>query len=174
MVEVTVSVRETDHPDVLSFTCQQSAAEWSAYGEAMRTARGFVITQLDVRAGTDHTGGVTGGLLRQVPTGEILKWVHVAAAQMPPTPQESKPTHEPARPGRAPLSDELLRSVAEAYLRETAPGQERGALRRMAQEFGKPENTVNGWIKKARERGWLGPSTAGRAGAEPGPRLTRA
>jgi transposase len=34
--------------------------------------------------------------------------------------------------------------------------------------------TINNWIARARNEGWLGPAAQGRAGADPGPRLLEA
>lgn len=75
------------------------------------------------------------------------------------------------QPGRAPLPDELLHQVAEGYLAEAAPGRPRGAVKRLAQQLGRSENTVSRWVARARRDGWLGPGRQGHEGAEPGPRL---
>lgn len=76
-----------------------------------------------------------------------------------------------SQPGRAPLPDELLYQVAEGYLAEAAPGKPRGAVKRLAQQLGRSENTVSRWVARARKDGWLGPGRQGHEGAEPGPRL---
>lgn len=68
-------------------------------------------------------------------------------------------------------TDELLERVAIAYLRETEGSRPPGAMRRLAEEFDRPEGTVGSWVKRARALGWLGPTSPGRRGAEPGPRL---
>jgi transposase-like protein len=81
---------------------------------------------------------------------------------------------ERAQPGRAPLPDELLRQVAEGYILENAPGKPRGAVKRLAQQLGRSENTVSRWVARARKDGWLGPGRQGHEGAEPGPRLLAA
>ena len=44
-------------------------------------------------------------------------------------------------------------------------------MKRMAEHFGKPEETMRTWVTRARKDGWLGPSAKGRAGAEPGHKL---
>lgn len=76
-----------------------------------------------------------------------------------------------SQPGRAPLPDELLRQVSEGYIAESAPGKPRGAVKRLAQQLGRSENTVSRWVARARKDGWLGPGRQGHEGAEPGPRL---
>lgn len=81
---------------------------------------------------------------------------------------------EKSQPGRAPLPDALLREVAEGYLLEAGPGQPRGAVKRLAQQLGRSENTVSRWVARARRDGWLGPGRQGHEGAEPGPRLLAA
>lgn len=71
-------------------------------------------------------------------------------------------------------TDELLERVARAYLRETEGGRPPGAMRRLADEFDRPEETVRSWVSRARTLGWLGPTSPGRRGAEPGLRLVAA
>ena len=160
---VHVTVQGTADRDVYDFTVIADSVTPQITGQITRKPKGLVITAMTI-TNTE----ITGHLFRRIRFGEILAAARTKIA--PPTSSPVAPT-EPRRPGRAPLTHELLRSVAEAYLRETAHGQPRGALRRMAAEFGRPEDTVNGWIKRARARGYLGPSVQGRAGAEPGPRL---
>lgn len=75
------------------------------------------------------------------------------------------------RGGPAPLTDERLQRLAEAYLRETAPGMPSRPVVRLAAEFGAPEDTVRTWLARCRKDGWLTASVKGRAGGEPGPRL---
>ena len=117
-----------------------------------------VITSLTVSCTTDtHMGK----LLRRLKLSEM---VQQSAALLPPVTEYVTPTG-PATGGRQMLSDGLLRQVAEAYLREAAPGQPPGAVGRVASEFGRPEETVRKWVARARERGWLGPSRKGRRGA---------
>jgi hypothetical protein len=69
------------------------------------------------------------------------------------------------------FTDELLERVALAYLRESEEGRPPGTMKRLAAEFGRPEETVRSWVVRARALGWLGPARSGRRGAEPGPRL---
>lgn len=78
------------------------------------------------------------------------------------------------QPGRAPLPDELLQQVAEGYLAESGPGKPRGAVKRLAEQLGRPEATVSRWVSRARKDGWLGPGRQGHEGAEPGPKLLAA
>jgi len=124
-----------------------------------------VITSLTVSCTTEHH---MGKLLRRL---KLSQMVPQPAALLTPTTPYAAPTG-PATGGRQMLSDDLMRRVAEAYLREAAPGQPPGAMGRLAAEFGRPEETMRTWVARARARGWLGPSRRGRRGAEPGPRLT--
>lgn len=66
--------------------------------------------------------------------------------------------------------DQFWRDVGVAYLRALVR-EPRKAVEAMAERFDKPIHTVRGWIKRAREEGWLSEATHGRAGADPGPRL---
>lgn len=72
--------------------------------------------------------------------------------------------------GRPSLPDELLESVASAYLDEAVAGA--GLLRRMSERFGRPQATVRDWIAAARHAGFLTPAQPGRRGAAAGPRLS--
>ncbi|UXY28581.1 hypothetical protein [Streptomyces sp. HUAS TT20] len=160
---------------VATFQCRPRSDEWAVAGDVTRNAQGLVISRLELISKDLSGSGVTGGLLRRIQVSDIL---HVARAHValavhsetdgPTFPEASSKSRSG---GRGALSDELLRSVAVAYLAETAPGRPAGAVKRMAQEFDRPEETVRSWIARARKAGWLGPSVKGRAGAEPGPRL---
>lgn len=133
-----------------------------------RDSRGApVITSLTVSCTTEHS---MSQLVRRLRMGELIQQ---AVPQVPPDLSWFVPAGPP-KGGRRPLTDDLLRAVAVAYLRETAYGQPSGALTRLAAEFGRPEETVRTWISRARARGWLGPGMRGCRGAEPGPRLRRA
>jgi hypothetical protein len=151
-----------------------SGEGWSAIGTVTRTRRrGVVIT--DVRfegPGEDDgaPGPVTSTALRQLPISDILASA-MHSGLIPPYDVEVPPKREPRPSGRAPLTDALIREVAEVYLRETAPGKPRGALQRVAEHFDKPLPTASRWVQRARADGWLGPAVTGREGGEPGPRL---
>ena len=82
---------------------------------------------------------------------------------------ENSSTSAARRRGRPELSDELLIDVAETYVWEAGRG--RGALKRMSEEFDRPEATIRDWIAMARRRGYLAPTKPGRRGAAPGPNL---
>lgn len=162
---------------VATFECRPRNDEWAVTGDITRNAQGLVISRLELLSKDPAGNGVTGGLLRRVAVSDIL---HVARAHVALAVQaeaEGDAAVYPVAPtsprsgGRGALSDELLRSVAVAYLAETAPGRPAGAVKRIASEFERPEETVRSWIARARKAGWLGPSVKGRAGAEPGPRL---
>lgn len=162
---------------VATFQCKPRNDEWEVTGDITRNAQGLVISRLELLSKDPSGNGVTGGLLRRVAVSDIL---HVARAHVALAVQAEVeggaavfPTNpaEPRRGGRGALSDDLLRSVAISYLAETAPGRPAGAVKRIAAEFERPEETVRSWISRARKAGWLGPSVKGRAGAEPGPRL---
>lgn len=175
-------------------------AGWS--GTVNRGPNGLVISRLVVTAPESAgDGGVTSRALREVPVGRIIDEVRVwslvrtltgqagdiAQAQgidgpflvtVGPMPADEimalAGEGEKPSPGRAALPDALLRAVAEGYLQETGPGKPRGAVKRLAATLQRPEQTVSRWVARARKEGWLGPGTAGREGAEPGPRLIEA
>jgi hypothetical protein len=74
--------------------------------------------------------------------------------------------------GRPSLGDAHYARIARAYLQKQAAGHGRGILQALAQQEGRPHQTVRDWVAGARKRGFLTPGTPGRAGALPGPRLT--
>lgn len=177
---------EDSKPDVVAhFSYEPPNESWSVFGDVMRGSRGLVLSRLEITP-SPSSSGVTAGLLRKIPVGEILASVRTKAAweaaQKAGTRvllgeepiagvfREGDET-KPRRSGRAPLTQELLRDVAVAYIEENAPGKPAGAMKRIAERFGKPEETMRNWVTRARRDGWLGPSVKGRAGAEPGPRL---
>ncbi|MFH9225934.1 hypothetical protein [Streptomyces lydicus] len=173
-------------PDVVAhFSYAPEGEGWSVFGDVTRGSQGLVISRLEVTPATTSSG-VTGGLLRKIPVGEVLAAVRLNAAweaarregtrallgQEPAKGMFGESDEKtPRRGGRAPITSDLLREVATAYLEETAPGAPAGAMKRMAGRFNRPEETLRTWVTRARKDGWLGPSAKGRAGAEPGPRL---
>lgn len=177
---VHISYPETaDEGLIAIFECVTDS-DWVVSGDVTRGPFGLVITRLEVRRPGDSTG-VTSSLLRKIPVGEILAAVQTEiAAELMRRGGEGEAfsatltlmNTEPARTsGRAPLSPQLLREVALAYIAENGPGKGPGAMTRLAEKFDKPEETVRRWVKRARSDGWLGPGAKGRAGAEPGPKL---
>ena len=170
---------------VVHFDYTPEGESWSVFGDVTRGAHGLVISRIEVTPDAESTG-VTGGLLRKIPTGEILAAVRTKAAWEAARRDGTRALlgEEPARGlfsetdskvphrgGRTPITSDLLKDVAVAYLEETAPEAPAGAMKRMSQRFGRPEETVRTWVTRARKDGWLGPSAKGRSGAEPGPRL---
>ncbi|MFF4356896.1 hypothetical protein [Streptomyces sp. NPDC001604] len=169
-----VAGKQTEGAVVATFECRPTSGEWLAKGDIARGSQGLVISRVELQAHDPAGNGITGSLLRRIQVGDILhlaRAVTARAAQSAETPAPEYPPREARSSGRGALSDELLRSVAVAYLAETAPNRPSGAVKRMAQEFSRPEETVRSWIARARKAGWLGPSVKGRAGAEPGPLL---
>lgn len=154
-------------------------------GAVSRGDSGLVVTRVSVAA--PPPSGVTQRSLRDTPLADILKKIraHVAWEEarrqgtraflgQEPAPGLFEPgdTQIPQTSGRTPMTDELLRQVALAFLEETGPGKDKRAIRRMAERFDRPEGTLRTWIARARKEGWLGPGSKGRIGAEPGPKLT--
>jgi hypothetical protein len=176
-VDIAYAEPTEDDPVIATFKYHQPGADWSASGQLTRGATGLVISALTLHPGGDS--GVTGALMRRVQVGEMLSAIRTKmlgdtlerAAERGDVKFVAMKDHVTPRSGRTPLTDELLRDVALAYLHETAPGMPAGALRRMAVQFERPEETLRTWVGRARRDGWLGPSVKGRSGAEPGDRL---
>ncbi|WCD86389.1 hypothetical protein KPP03845_102735 [Streptomyces xanthophaeus] len=154
-----------------SAPAEGDSSAWRASGDVVRGNQGLKITRLEVTCPDEHPSGITGGLMRQIPLGTLLDYVRGAIAlhDIPRVTQIEAPVVPSG--GRTVMSDALLRAVASAYLRETAPGRPSGAVRRIAEEFERPEETIRTWVGRARKAGWLGPSVKGRSGAEPGPKF---
>ena len=131
--------------------------------EVARGSNGLAITQVTVT--TPLPGGITHNGLKQVPLAEILR---SARAELSPS---IRNLEIPKTSGRTQLTDELLRTVALAFIEETGPGTDKRAIQRMVARFDRPEGTLRAWISRARKAGWLAPGSKGRIGAEPGPRL---
>ncbi|MEW2272189.1 hypothetical protein [Streptomyces griseofuscus] len=176
VADLATAADQAEGAVVATFEARPTSGEWLATGDIARGIQGLVISRVEMRTTNSAGSGITGSLLRRVQVGDIL---HVARAVVARAAQSTEPTQPVEYPwrrpqrsgGRSALSDELLRSVAVSYLAETAPGRPAGAVKRMAAEFDRPEETVRSWISRARKAGWLGPSVKGRAGAEPGPLL---
>ena len=132
--------------------------------EFSRGPRGLVITRIVIEA--PLPGGLTHGMLKNVPLAAILADARCHAA-----PQTAVPIDIPRTAGRTPMTGDLLRAVALVFIEETGPGKDRRAIQRMAERFGRPEGTLRTWIARARKDGWLMPGSKGRIGGEAGPRL---
>lgn len=178
--------RDGSHqPDVVDLRAQEVASEWAVRGRLRVVDGQLVLEHL-----TFHSPppGVTSGMLRQLPLGLILAAARRQleqlghAANMTDAPvndfttaaRELAQQVDPAqmRRGRHGYPDDFYRRIAFAYLalqeqRESA----RGLLDDLAEAENKPRETIRDWVREARTRGFLSPTTRGRAGASPGPKL---
>ncbi|WP_042400296.1 hypothetical protein [Streptacidiphilus carbonis] len=148
-----------------------------ATGDVSRGEQGLVVTRVEITA--PSRAGITHGLLRRVPLGDVLRFANTSSMVNDPNIVALTTGIRPARPaddyvippGRVLVTDELLRHVALVYLEESAPGKDRAVLQRLEERLGRPKGTVRGWVQRAREAGWLGAAVQGRMGAEPGTKL---
>jgi hypothetical protein len=153
------------------------ADDLHATGDVSRGNQGLVITRVEITAPTP--AGITHGLLRRVPLGDVLRFANTSNMVNDPNIVAITTGIRPAvpadeyviPPGRVLVTDDLLRHVALAYLEESRPGKDRAVLQRLEERLGRPKGTVRGWVQRARETGWLGAAVQGRMGAEPGPKL---
>lgn len=153
-------------------------------GNARMVGTTVQLTRLEVRP--LHPDGAIGAAhVKNLPIGRIVSSLQTLLTidearsertqQSPPKPADQP--EEPKRPrrgGRPPITDELLRELAEVYLAETAAGKPARSLDRIAERFGRPTETIRTWLSRARKDGWLAPAVKGRAGGEPGPKLLMA
>lgn len=163
-------VEEQGRGIVLCFEWYSSDGDALVLGDLSESPSGLIMTRAEVVM--QKASGITRDLLRRLPIGDVLAFgrSHLrdhAPGAAPTTPPGTVETVS----GRTKMDDDLLRRVARAYVEETGPDKGRGAMKRMSERFGRPEGTVQTWIKRARKEGWLAPGPPGRMGAEPGPRL---
>ncbi|MGA5371405.1 hypothetical protein ACPCSD_10035 [Streptomyces griseoincarnatus] len=172
-VRLNWDVSETADPNHFTFDAAPADREervWHISGDIYRTERGLKVTRMEVDTDPESTVEITGSLMRQIPIGTFLDYVRGRVSATLALPEAPKAALSVSA-GRTAMTDDFLRDVALSYLRETSPGQPQGATRRLAEAYGRPEQTIRTWVARARKEGWLGPSARGRAGAEPGPRL---
>ncbi len=154
---------------VANFTCTARTAACEVSGIVTRGPQGLAVDRMEVESG--DWAGLNTRLLASLPLARILAEVRPHFAARPAEDVCAAEVAAAPAARRNAVSDPLLMVVAMSYLRETAAGQPAGALVRLAAEFGRPEKTVQRWIARARQDGWLGPGSRGRVGSEPGPRL---
>lgn len=175
-VRLSLDISETAAADRFTFAARPAAGEperaWRIEGDVVRSPHGLKITSITVDTDPDSPMEITGTLMRQIPLGTLLDYVRGRVSEsLSEDLPEVVPSLQGVPAGRTALTDDFLRDVAISYLRETAPGKPRGATRRLAETYGRPEETIRTWVSRSRKAGWLGPSAKGRAGAERGPRL---
>lgn len=157
-----------------------STDEWAVSGHARLEGDTVRLLSLEVRSPTSE-GTVTASMVNRVPVGRIVGSLQTlltldrarregvgATGAEPPKPEKQR------HGGKPRITDEQLRELAEAYLMETAEGKPARPLARIAEHFGRPEETVRTWLARARKEGWLAPGVKGRAGGEPGAKLLAA
>jgi hypothetical protein len=153
-----------------------SEGKWAVHGQAQLEGSAVRLLGIEVRPASPE-GVVTAAMVNRIPVGRIVGSLQTlltldkarrggAEAE----PEEPKPQGV-RRGGRPRVTDEQLRALAEAYLTETAEGKPGRPVARIAEQLGRPEETVRTWLARARKEGWLAPGVKGRAGGEPGPRL---
>lgn len=156
---------------VLRFTWYAADGDALVDGDLSEAPSGLIMTRAVVEM--QDASGITRDLLRRLPIGDILAAArkHQRGSDPLVTAAVAPAGRVEIINGRAKMDDDLLRNVALAYVKETGPEKGRGAMKRMAERFGRPEGTVQTWIKRARKEGWLAPGPPGRMGAEAGPKL---
>jgi hypothetical protein len=154
--------------------------EWAVSGQARMEGNSARLLGIEVRPASSE-GVVTAAMLKSVHVGRIVGSLQTllsldkarregaeSAEQEVPKPKQ------PRRGGKPRVTDEHLRTLAEAYLAETAEGKPARPVARIAEQLGRPEETVRTWLARARKDGWLAPGVKGRAGGEPGQKLLAA
>lgn len=186
-VQLEPGTPEDEEAGVRRFSCD--GGDWRATGVVAVGRPSPAIRSIEVRA-ADPAADVTASLFRRVSIGLIVAEIQkeleaddarrlgvesmddVTALFLVAAPHVAEDDIElPLPEGYVRMTDTLLRRVAEEYLRVTAPDQPPRALERLAETFGRPQETVRTWVARARKAGWLGQGVRGRAGAGPGPRL---
>lgn len=175
---MTVSLHEGNETGTARFTCAPRDNGLLVSGTVKATDHGIVITSMELA--TQATSGITAGVSSSFPVGELLAYIRTARVLEEPRQalglhslpvKAAEPPSRPRRGGRPSVTDETMRALALAYLEETAHDKPSGSVGRLAQRFGRPEETIRTWIARARRDGWLTAAVKGRRGAEAGPRL---
>jgi hypothetical protein len=154
-----------------------SEGKWAVHGQAQMEGSAVRLLGIEVRPASPE-GVVTAAMVNRIPVGRIVGSLQTLLAldkaRRGGAESVKAETPEPKslrRGGRPRVTDEQLRALAEAYLAETAEGMPARPVARIAEQLGRPEETVRTWLARARKEGWLAPGVKGRAGGEPGPRL---
>jgi hypothetical protein len=154
-----------------------SEGKWAVHGQAQMEGSAVRLLGIEVRPASPE-GVVTAAMVNRIPVGRIVGSLQTLLAldkaRRGGAESVKAETPEPKslrRGGRPRVTDEQLRALAEAYLAETAEGMPARPVARIADQLGRPEETVRTWLARARKEGWLAPGVKGRAGGEPGPRL---
>ena len=190
---VNMSPRHGDRKDgiVGRFGLRDPEGNWLLEVGCRRTpGGGLVIAQITIEPDTGSMDvGVTAKTLRKIPVGRILDAIKVlvetrllqeqgtrlllgeepAEVRYDPFPVGAL---APRRGGRPPLSDELLREVALAYLEAAKEGN--AINETLARKFNRPNETIRTWVRKSRRAGWLGEARQGASTMTLGPRLVEA
>jgi hypothetical protein len=203
MVEPLSDERDPDALARLALCIWARGADWIVWGILAATPQGPILRRLTIEPCPPHDRReVTLAVVRELSPAQVREqalsvlrveqgetWQAVAAwAGWRPS-DEERAAHERAtraasesrpRQGRPPLPDEHYRRISAEYLRlQEQRGNARGLLGELAKRESRrqgrevPRETVRDWIHGARKRGFLMPGKPGRAGAEPGPRLTK-
>ena len=179
------------NPDRIEVKLRDSEAGFEARLKASTASGRVVFTELTVQA-----RDVTSTILKSLKIGDIregvleqLRFADWATREVgaSTTDQEAAYTtiQQTAaslrgtgrRRGRPALDDDFLRHIAERYL-ELLDQHGQRVVKKLTEELRKkpgPETlsreTVARWVKRARQDGWLTPSTPGKAGGSPGHKL---
>lgn len=136
------------------------------------TGRGVPLTVKGVIV--ESPNPLTGSTLRRLPWDKYLRLADAAirfryAATIDSAREQSRRTKESAqelfggKTGRKPLPDDHYRRIARRVLELRSEGVGQPVLV-IAKEEKQNRNTVAGWVRKARQRGYLPPGRPGRAG----------
>lgn len=157
-----------------------SEGGWTVHGQARLEGNAVRLLGIEVRPASPD-GVVTAAMVNRIPVGRIvgslqtlLTLDRARRGGAEPAKAEKPAPKSPRRGGRPRVTDEQLRALAEEYLAETAEGKPGRPVARIAEQLGRPEETVRTWLARARKEGWLAPGVKGRAGGEPGPKLLTA
>jgi transposase-like protein len=171
-------------------------AGWFVSGYVSRLDDGTVVVrQVAIEPEREGQIGISPDVLRSVNSTQILAKVRAYLSELPAAialeTRAGRPAStgdltvvaqgarlaeematEQVQVGRRKLPDEHLIQVARVCLDEYKHGG-RGWLARAAKRLDAPRETVRGWVREARRRGFLGEGERGRSHVEPGSALRR-
>jgi hypothetical protein len=192
-LQAVVDAAATQEPRsiVARFIWTGHLPEWLVRG-SLTTNRGRLeICRLEVLSLQRQPVGLGKQTLRDISTEEILiessRHLQVFAAADEARKASGHPERDnwkqagaaaasdPSHRGRKRLSDEFIRSVAEAFLDEMGPGVYSRLAVRLRPGGRKPtEKQLEGWVRRATQDEWLSPGRSGSSYRSPGPRLIAA
>lgn len=123
------------------------------------------VDVVEVRAAAMDGAGITGEAVRSLPWGSLVADIRADWADFHASVGQLEHAERFGRRRNA-ITAELLQQVATVYRRHAAISKR--PTQAVADAFGVPRDTASKWVRRARDAGLLGETTAGRKGEHGG------